>query len=327
MADRREFGEILKKKKTKTTTQRVAPTGGYDFGNKRQYRRVVWKRAAEFLTHRRKSVHVLLMPSLEGDEIDVALSKGFCQQNMHVVDGNPAIVATLKRRYPYIQTYGVDIVRACKRIADKGTKLSFANFDFCTHSEGAREILFQLRDFEADLFASAHMLAITVQRGREKEMALKKEMYRDAIEHFDKWDNHYLARGGRQETLENDPPPSGDCPPPDPCPKLLELFSAHSLGVPHPQALLQSYLVHYPLHVRPGVVLVLPGKVLGPLVVVQLAPPHGQSDLGLLLKREQLLVGHRVFSPLLFAMKKAESRRRFNLGKRGWELNPRGRSL
>lgn len=43
---------------------------------------------------------VFLMPSSEGDEVDVCLSHGFRERNLTVCDRNPAIVAHLKRRYP-----------------------------------------------------------------------------------------------------------------------------------------------------------------------------------------------------------------------------------
>jgi hypothetical protein len=126
---------------------RKAPKGGYDFSRKRDYRRKVWASFREALkkprlyasadgTVTKKSVvladaHALLMPSLEGDEIDVALNAGFREQNLHVVDMNPAIVATLKRSYPKINTYGCEVGRAVERIADAGFALSCANLDFC----------------------------------------------------------------------------------------------------------------------------------------------------------------------------------------------------
>lgn len=69
------------------------------------------------------------MPSLEGDEIDIAIEKGFLEQNLHVVDKNPAIVATLKKRYPRLNTYGVDIAKAFYRLRERGLLMSVCNLD------------------------------------------------------------------------------------------------------------------------------------------------------------------------------------------------------
>lgn len=89
--------------------KRRAPKDGYDFGNKRQYRRDVWRFFQKHCPVPRAHAQALLMPSAEGDEIEVALNNGFREENLHVVDANPAIVATLKRRYRKISTYGCDV--------------------------------------------------------------------------------------------------------------------------------------------------------------------------------------------------------------------------
>lgn len=145
---------------------RRAPKNGYLFGQKAQYRRNVWSFAARYLKGQRTTAQVLLMPSLEGKEIDVAKSKGFLEKNMHVVDNNPAIVATLKKRYPHINTYGVDLIRALDRIADKGIELSFANFDLCSHIEGSQKTLLDIGCKRAG-FAPSNMVFISLLRGRE----------------------------------------------------------------------------------------------------------------------------------------------------------------
>jgi hypothetical protein len=113
---------------------RRAPSDGYDFSRKRDYRRKVWATFRDVLKRDHISVanaNVLLMPSLEGDEIEVAMNAGFRESNLHVVDFEPAIVATLKRRYPRINTYGVSASRAMERLAREGVRIRCANFDFC----------------------------------------------------------------------------------------------------------------------------------------------------------------------------------------------------
>lgn len=113
---------------------RIAPKGGYDFARKRDYRRKVWATFRDTLKSRKIPVaeaHALLMPSLEGDEIEVALAAGFRERNLHIVDDEPAIVATLRRRYPKVNTYGVKASRALQRIAKSGVRIQCANLDFC----------------------------------------------------------------------------------------------------------------------------------------------------------------------------------------------------
>lgn len=175
---------------------RSAPRDGYDFGNKRQYRRNVWAVAREFINHNRPNAHVLLMPSAEGDEIEVAEANGFRQCNMHIVDRNPAIVATLKKRYPHINTYGVDVVRAVRRIAASDIKLEFANFDFCGTADTVVPVIQQISSID-DAFARLHLAFFTIQRGRDHRTVefaryimrnpSKSPVHYDAIQFCAKW--------------------------------------------------------------------------------------------------------------------------------------------
>jgi hypothetical protein len=148
-------------------SKRQAPSTGYNFGNKRQYRRKVWKEAATFLRGHRPTAQVMLMPSSEGAEIEVAERNGFKQSNMHVVDRNPAIVAHLKRKFPYINTYGVDVVRALRRMGDKGIVLNFANLDLCQTMGGVTPVLQEIGDMY-EPFADKNLVFVTIQRGRER---------------------------------------------------------------------------------------------------------------------------------------------------------------
>ena len=147
------------------------PKAGYDFGEKRQYRRTIWACFRRAFQHRRFEAHCLLLPSLEGDEIDVAISNGFLEQNLHIVDDEKAVVAVLKRRYPRINTYGCRASVAVARIADKGIRLSCANFDFtnCVGAPVAAEIAV-IAD-EAEAFIPGALAAFTLTRGLEKGSA------------------------------------------------------------------------------------------------------------------------------------------------------------
>lgn len=151
---------------------RSAPSDGYDFGNKRQYRRDVWSEAADFCRHQRSTAQVLLMPSIEGDEIEEAERRGFKRYNMHVVDNNAAIVVHLKRRFPGINVYGVDVLSALKRIVKAGVKLSFANFDFCSHVEHLRHTIDKIGIMD-DAFTQQSLVCVSVMRGREQHSFVK----------------------------------------------------------------------------------------------------------------------------------------------------------
>ncbi len=145
--------------------KRSAPASGYEpNGQKNHYRRIIWKEARDFCGCNTSSSHALLMPSIEGYEIETALSKGFREEHLHIVDRNPAIVATLKRRFGKIQTYGVAVSRATRSIARAGVKLAFANFDLCGPADSSYA---ELLDVDYDAFAAHSYLAVTVLRGRD----------------------------------------------------------------------------------------------------------------------------------------------------------------
>jgi hypothetical protein len=162
---------------------RIAPAGGYDFGNKRQYRRAVWRQFAEHSPVPRGDAICVLMPSLEGDEIEVALSKGFREQNLHVVDREPAIVATLKRRYRRINTHGIDIARMAERLP--AGSVHCANLDLC--GSASDRMADTLRAFACVLGQGA-IVSVTMLRGREHGEGrlvtglLKEEAWRPALE-------------------------------------------------------------------------------------------------------------------------------------------------
>ncbi len=153
--------------------KRSSPSGGYDFGAKRQYRREVWATLARFCPVKRWNADVLLMPSSEGAEIPVALSKGFQECRMHAVDANAAIIATApwRKDFPAIHGYGNELPRACERIAAKGVKLAVANFDLC--SNVTDRLLEDLSEIGATGVLSENAaVSITVLRGREDKRSI-----------------------------------------------------------------------------------------------------------------------------------------------------------
>lgn len=123
---------------------RRAPSGGYGFARKSDYRRKIWATFRDTLKARMPlaDAQAMLMPSLEGKEIETALNAGFRERNLHVVDDNPAIVATLKRRFPEINTYGVKAFEAFNRMSERGIRVDCANLDFC--GQCSKEYFWQL---------------------------------------------------------------------------------------------------------------------------------------------------------------------------------------
>lgn len=150
---------------------RSAPAEGYDFGNKRQYRRDVWGIFRDLCPVPRGEADCLLMPSSEGDEIGVALSKGFREDRLHLVDRNPAIVATIKRLIaPRAETYGVDLERAASRL--RCETLAMANLDLC--GPVSPSLCATVENFSATApFRHESLIAVTVMRGREDRQTMQ----------------------------------------------------------------------------------------------------------------------------------------------------------
>ncbi len=145
--------------------QRTAPKGGYRrHGAKQHYRQQVYNVAKEH-----SWIHgcCLILPSKEGFEIDVANAKGFRRENIHVVDDNPQIISHIKRRFPWVTTYGVAFDRAVERAEKLGRRYSFVNFD-STHKL-CRSTLMELSDIGSrDIWSDSAGFAFTLQRGREE---------------------------------------------------------------------------------------------------------------------------------------------------------------
>lgn len=175
-----------------TVAQRRAPEGGYDFEAKSAFRRFVWDAIASRGMGGLRHEHVLLMPSLEGIEIDEALSRGFLQSGLHVVDSNPAIVATLRRRYPDIRTYGVGIDRAHDRVAEAGIRLFGASIDFCSNAVwSTAKILVNCS--ESDCWQDGARVVVNVLRGREDKLSRSLHITDEGIRSA-AWLGHVLAR-------------------------------------------------------------------------------------------------------------------------------------
>lgn len=146
---------------------RRGPDSGYEFGQKRHYRRCVWRTFRRHFRGHMADKRFALMPSSEGSEIAVAIHVGCRERNLCVIDQNPAIVATLKRKYPKLSTYGVTADRAATRIAADIGELHGANLDLCG---GADRPLFKTLNAwaHARVIADQGLIAVNCLRGRER---------------------------------------------------------------------------------------------------------------------------------------------------------------
>jgi hypothetical protein len=169
-------------------TQRLAPKTGYRFREKWGYRASVWDAFAERVPNPKNHAWVCL-PSSEGHELLVAQERGFDLSQAHIVDKNPAIVASLKRKYPEVTTYGVDLVTALQRM---GTKLkgkfpTIFNFDLCGNIVGQSDILHHAGR-EIGLFHGGSIdrwwFAVTLLGGRDKRFKNGKKDGRINFEYF-----------------------------------------------------------------------------------------------------------------------------------------------
>lgn len=182
-------------------TTRIAPDGGYSFEEKAGYRRFVWDAIASRSQWREPGQAVLLMPSLEGLEIDEALSRGFRERDLHIVDLNPAIVATLKRdRYRQVTGYGVSVHRAHRRIAKAGLRLYGASIDLCSTSswKTSRELAVCS---DADCWQSGARVVVNVLRGRESARTRQSVIDDEAVRRC-AWFQFLLERWDRATGIE-----------------------------------------------------------------------------------------------------------------------------
>jgi hypothetical protein len=155
-----------------------APAHGYATTEKQGWRVAMWARiAASFNMRRRPSRKVFMIETTEGHEIERALSLGFREENLYVCNVNPAVVATLKRRYGLIHTYGVDADRALRRINEAGILLDVVSLDLCA-CLSARVI--DTLCTAARVGNTYAVIAVNVLRGREQGIFASETVWNTA---------------------------------------------------------------------------------------------------------------------------------------------------
>lgn len=146
--------------------RRTAPKAGYDTLAKAGYRRAVWD--AVTLERGAPRGKVLILPSSEGVEIDVALARGVQPEQLICVDRSAAVIATSRWRkaHPSVRFHAADIASVGAKIAASGDTVEFANLDLC--GQVSQETVDQIKSFlRACPLANEYVISITVAKGRE----------------------------------------------------------------------------------------------------------------------------------------------------------------
>ena len=149
---------------------------GYRSPAKQKYRDEVWNEFCRFLGSRRlRTASLAILPGLEGLEIPFLQNRGIPLSNITIIDSNPAVVATLKKRYPALKTVGLPVVRAIEERIPRAS-LQAINLDLC--GSLCNHLLRDLSRIAAsnawDRYGDC-AIAITVLRGRETKGFLTKQ--------------------------------------------------------------------------------------------------------------------------------------------------------
>lgn len=149
-------------------SRRAPKIVGYATDAKQQWREAVYSRMAFYAPRPPSQCTLLLMPSTEGLEIEVAQRYGFRLEKMVVVDDNPAVVATLRRKYPNLKdTYGVSLERALERIAAEGERLDVVSADLTSNlSQKIAPTITCLGSYQH--YCPGSLLMVNITKGREQ---------------------------------------------------------------------------------------------------------------------------------------------------------------
>lgn len=153
--------------------KRRAPKKGYDNEPKDRYRHKVWSTMAPKvipLLESDSNARVLLLPSKEGLEIDVAISYGINPNQIIAIDENPALLAHAKWKDKISKEnrFGCKVSRVGDKIKSKGWYLVGANLDFCNNLSD--EIINETKAFFKNTpLNELFYCAFTIMKGRESK--------------------------------------------------------------------------------------------------------------------------------------------------------------
>lgn len=171
------------------TLKRRSPKNGYDNEQKNIYRHDVWeilsKECKRALMDSRAKV--LMLPSKEGIEIDVAISYGIEPNQIIAIDENPALIAVSdwRKKHPEVKYFGCKVSEVHKKIKQKNWYLAAANLDFCNNF--STELIHEVNTFLKYVPRTKDFsFFVTFGKGREGSallMLLKELEAPDCFEH------------------------------------------------------------------------------------------------------------------------------------------------
>ena len=150
-----------------------APATGYDFGNKRHYRRSVWNFLESRFPHTPlRDRTAFILDTQEGLETKFLIERGYNPDNIHVANENPAILAHMTRSITKqygvrVNTYGCHAAEAIQKAIYKH-KVESVNLDLCGPMSG--ELAHHL-EFTRTFLPQNTAIALTMLRGRERDLA------------------------------------------------------------------------------------------------------------------------------------------------------------
>lgn len=117
----------------------------------------------------------MILPGLECDEIDTAISHGLREDRLVLVHESAAHVAknaVWRKKYPNIKFYCCKASNAPSRLWKDGIKLVAANLDFCGNFSG--EMIDEFSEFcEKAPLCDESWVALTMMKGRESTAMVK----------------------------------------------------------------------------------------------------------------------------------------------------------
>jgi len=146
---------------------RRRPKKGYDFLEKQKYRQKIWNIFSQQMTP--ESATIIMLPSKNGKEIDIAIENGFKEENIIAIDDDKAMLmwAPWRGKYPKIRIYADSILRASKKLQKDKVIIHAINLDLCGNLSA--RTFEQVSGFIKNITVYNNpIIAITMFKGREK---------------------------------------------------------------------------------------------------------------------------------------------------------------
>jgi len=148
------------------------PSSGYSSGAKAQYRSDVWESFTDFAKATIRSVsdaYAIILPSKDGEEIEVAIQYGVPEEKIICVDENPALIAASqwRKKFPRCKYYGCKISQLPEKLEEDGRRVAIANLDLCNNF--SEDLLDEIQSFFKTPRYEGFNVSITVSKGRENK--------------------------------------------------------------------------------------------------------------------------------------------------------------